>query len=698
MSTSDCERIRYIEMPGFNKTYDNGPLGRPEGIFVDVVIFWTCFSLYCLGLIFFPIAKHWIVPRTSPYWRYLDIREYPPIAVQHVGAILLLINSSLFAIVPFGVFPCWATYGIVLLPPMVAIPISLRLFAFYRRLKLSEASSSAAKSIVNAKAKQTKKASPTPEEDPPEEEDESSHHHDKINWRMLLKGMLLPVMPKHWVKSAFLRKRHVRTSQQDQEDDLAVVEGVEQASMSTRVRSSLATFSSHEHSLEMIVVLRLLSTKKGTIGLMLLVFAPLIIVQLVLFSTSQMVRHNCTTCMFNELPVLKFSMYTASVLAILLYVYSIWLVRKAEDPLLFVFESKIAAIVFGIPTVLVFIASGFAFREGYFNLRFIYHPLLCITCVIHSIVPAAMVVYWHYRTVKVKAAASRRDINDQQHDGSNKEMLAHQVSNVTAGGGSEFHNNWALVDTSKQNFENVLADARLFKAFEAHMTAEHGVESLLFLVEIRKWMKEYTDLPERTMFIRARKIVSLFVGDNAIFPVNLPYETIINLQTSVGISPHASTSMSRGKMLFSGGSSSSFQVSERKMEQQSPGRTGASGGNAALPLINRDLFTDAEREIIELMRNDGFHRFLSSKRYREIIKANNTGNGEFNAQNKRLLLVTQQQVSSVSSRMLQKMVSRVRKFVDTSEPIEHQHQSTPKDESAAILTNHEAVAVQANDA
>lgn len=84
-----------------------------------------------------------------------------------------------------------------------------------------------------------------------------------------------------------------------------------------------------------------------------------------------------------------------------------------------------------------------------------------------------------------------------------------------------------------EEFDNLLGHAALHHAFFQHLATEHSVDSLIFYDEINKWTKEYHDMGARTAYIRAKKIVQCYVGDEAMFPVNLPGQLIVKLRSEV---------------------------------------------------------------------------------------------------------------------------------------------------------------------
>ena len=182
----------------------------------------------------------------------------------------------------------------------------------------------------------------------------------------------------------------------------------------------------------------------------------------------------------------------------------------------------------------------------------------------------------------------------------------------------------------------------------------------------------------RTAEIRARRIVSLFVGDDAPYPVNLPGDIIESLRSGVGLQTISQMSLSKSApKLFKRSRrssrknasthsvfSSSFQSSKRKRDENSSKgfidnpRDSSDGSNqhtskrlsanvstiaANQPSVSfsdavegsiivvpqtsslqtnlrldSHFFDKADYEIRELMRLDGFARFQATKEYKKM--------------------------------------------------------------------------------
>lgn len=89
------------------------------------------------------------------------------------------------------------------------------------------------------------------------------------------------------------------------------------------------------------------------------------------------------------------------------------------------------------------------------------------------------------------------------------------------------------IKVSKQDFDAFLNDHDMYEAFKLHLQHEFGSESLRFYTEVKKWKDSYRDMTQKTRKTRASKIVKVFVGNNAVAPVNLPSDLAKELQTGI---------------------------------------------------------------------------------------------------------------------------------------------------------------------
>jgi hypothetical protein len=521
MSSVDCEALRALEMPNFNVTYV-GPEVRPVGAFIDWIIFWMNSTFLVLSLVIFAMAKYAVVPHSSIYWRYLDVRFFPLIIVVHIGAFLPLLCGSLGTITAKGEFPCWLSMVVILAPGLIGIPPAMRLFNFSKQYKISQASSQASR-IVKARPHAASLDSAELSDDV---------HNPQITW-----------------KSLILTHFGITTLKTPNGRDSVVSEGTTEIEARTQDEEIIASLKAY----------KTLSSGRATMLIMFLWFLPYLTALIISIAVSQFARNGCATCSLYDLPILRFLLYVGGAIPVAYCLASVWVVRKAPDPLFVAREIKVAFTYFGLPSILFLILSGVLPQNLDFSFRFLYQLTLLGFCLVQSAIPGLVVTYWYY-----------------------KESRKRSISTEVA------HSSSASHGRDRTEFENTIRDPILHAAFMGHLTAEHAVESLRFHDEVTKWAREFHDYSARNARLRARKIVTLFVGDDAVFSVNLPYDVMHKLRVSVGVEESKST------------------LPNRNLDE---------GGF----VLDAHFFDEADKEILELMRLDGFARFQETKRYKDIV-------------------------------------------------------------------------------
>ncbi|KAH9256994.1 hypothetical protein BASA81_004815 [Batrachochytrium salamandrivorans] len=75
--------------------------------------------------------------------------------------------------------------------------------------------------------------------------------------------------------------------------------------------------------------------------------------------------------------------------------------------------------------------------------------------------------------------------------------------------------------------DQILANPRLERAFENHLKREYGMESLLFLRDVKQWQATFYDISVHLRQVRAAKLCALFIDSRGLLQVNLP-DTMAN--------------------------------------------------------------------------------------------------------------------------------------------------------------------------
>jgi hypothetical protein len=171
------------------------------------------------------------------------------------------------------------------------------------------------------------------------------------------------------------------------------------------------------------------------------------------------------------------------------------------------------------------------------------------------------------------------------------------------------------------------------------------------------WKKHFHDNGAKTSYSRARKIVSSYVGDEAVFSVNLPSAVITQLQEDLDLNrtfrldnkkqrsfkflgsarlKAESLVDEMGNPLAKKNSETTDAVAAMVKQQQmqqvvvpdvlagtASDDVEIGTGKVRKPsklLVDAELFAAAEREIRKLLRMDGFNRFRRTQKYREMLR------------------------------------------------------------------------------
>lgn len=70
--------------------------------------------------------------------------------------------------------------------------------------------------------------------------------------------------------------------------------------------------------------------------------------------------------------------------------------------------------------------------------------------------------------------------------------------------------------------DQILTNPRLERAFELHLKREYGMESLLFLRDVKQWKATFYDISVHLRQVRAVKLCALFIDSKGLLQVNLP--------------------------------------------------------------------------------------------------------------------------------------------------------------------------------
>lgn len=245
-----------------------------------------------------------------------------------------------------------------------------------------------------------------------------------------------------------------------------------------------------------------------------------------------MVGLGCWGCMATEATNLVNIVQSAIVIIILIIAYRINL--KKPDPFGIINEIRLIVWIGGVPAVLSLILSVVTDRRNNFKFDILIEIFLTIVCFIQSVLQCILALYDRR---KEKEAMLQFD------------MTLHEFEDKVIKEKSPYH-----------------------LAFSTHLAAEHGFESLAFVKGILQWEREYFDSNPKTNKVRARKLLNMYVGQDAVLPCNLPESIVKRMHSHIG------------------------------SEEDLP----------------REFFKMAKEEMIALLYRDSFKRFIKTKAFRAL--------------------------------------------------------------------------------
>lgn len=96
------------------------------------------------------------------------------------------------------------------------------------------------------------------------------------------------------------------------------------------------------------------------------------------------------------------------------------------------------------------------------------------------------------------------------------------------------HNEKTLQSSSKSDeLEEILNDRESSEAFEKHLIAELGVESLYFLKQCEQWLKAYFDVSPTARLSRAKKIFKTYIDTSGLYAVNVSARVNESIETKL---------------------------------------------------------------------------------------------------------------------------------------------------------------------
>ena len=140
-----------------------------------------------------------------------------------------------------------------------------------------------------------------------------------------------------------------------------------------------------------------------------------------------------------------------------------------------------------------------------------------------------------------------------------------------------------------KSLEQILQDPEAHHTFKDFLTSEFSVENLMFYEAVQEFQEDFeADIPNENQEL-AQRIYNDFIAVGSPFQVNLP---------ATVVSPLAQ--MLRPQLL------STSPIIAQHIQQQ------------RMQQIHQNIFDEAVRNILELMKRDSYQRFIRSRYYRKL--------------------------------------------------------------------------------
>jgi hypothetical protein len=533
MSNQECDQLRNETLPaGYHIPASERPVGASMqyGIFIFENL---CYIVFFFAFLFF---KH-LHPSRGKFAR---LQQRPSIYVflTHLGASFSSVNSSWYAFrdLDKGV-PCWLyIMDYYLAVACLAFPLAVRLLRFYRDNEWT--------STVVLLA-DTENNSPQQRGSTSIESSRNATSGSIVQWtksgiksfsgkiRSLTSSWksMLETLCCHRISSENI---HINPA-------LSVGAGDEQASDNgDRSTGKVNMVEPAKNIMERLHAMKFLKSTFGSRVTLILVFTPYILTTIISLATHPMVISGCWGCGVNEAQEIVGVIETILSLSMLVVCYRIN--RSKKDPFGIVQEVRLAIWLAGFPAVICSILHAALHNTTLLGNDFSFIMLtelfLVIYCFVQSLLQCilAMVDLARERSAMAKTTFSLK----------------------------EFENEF-LRKTGKYH-----------DAFAKHLAAEHGYESMAFLLDVFQWEKQYFDVNPKTARARSKKIINLYVGETAELPCNLSENCVKSIRRTI----------------------------ENSDED-----------------LKFDFFNVAKWEIIKMLHKDSFRRFVSGKEYRRLAAA-----------------------------------------------------------------------------
>lgn len=485
------------------------PWNRPTGAQAQIGIFY--FTHVAIGVFWlvFAFFKH-LHPRRETFTR-LKHRPVRLFTLTVIGISFASVTGSWFqAHALADGLPCWlyliTNYTAV---PLLTFPLVARLLTVYRQKQWTDiVVSTAAKNVIV-------------HQDEAESVAESVQTKRSIASRCLSFKVFCQVI---FCRELWSSQRRINADASASKTDSLIMSHGEDVQVSQPKSQAVRTR-----------VLKLLKSERGTALLLSVLLFPYVLTGVVNISISEFVAKGCYGCApsRNQDTILIVESVVALVLVVITYRINL----DGDDAFGIISEARLCVWGTGIWAVLLLILNA-ALKPQLLKSDFQFLMPLEIVLVIYGFIQSVLQC--------MLAVMEARGHGDNSSDGDKSFSM------------EEF----------KKDF--LSRDGRFYASFCKHLANEYNYESLAFLESVEQWENLFYDLGPKTSRARAKRIATMFVGEKAELPCNLPSQYTESIWKAL----------------------------------DDPARE-----------IRPDFFATAKAEIIRMLYADSFRRFLKTTLY-----------------------------------------------------------------------------------
>lgn len=257
--------------------------------------------------------------------------------------------------------------------------------------------------------------------------------------------------------------------------------------------------------------LKLESSNAAMLFLLCLCLTPILVSSVVFIALQENVT--CLGCRLSEAGIITIAIQ--GVLGVVFVVLFLFLVRGKRDSIGVLREIRLCMLYGGLPGLVFFLLSFMVGAVGEFHFL-IPVEMFCLVIVYFQTLHPCLLA-WQERK-QVQAALDQYRLSMHDFD--------------------------VLV---------MRPDGPYHEAFCKHLEMEHSLETTAFLSAIALFEQEFFDSGPKTNQSRARRIVAMYVGDDAVLPCNLSAEVMSGIRkasTSIEVDMFAQAKIELHKMLY----------------------------------------------------------------------------------------------------------------------------------------------------